>query len=209
MIIQGFGNAAVYAAVKPTQTKQNPLMGSSPSNAQVSETKLTISDQAKAMAASDNQNVQTKLDAIKAKPVVERTSDDTDFLLKNDSRLAQIAAKGEKAQTAEDLDYMQKAGGFVNTMANLSPNEKKLYDKLVSQGNTDAVNGMNLIALSRMGSEKVTLPNGQTFDPRNTEITPQNIRNLFSKMFVSTDGQNARSFDALASFLDANPTVAA
>lgn len=209
MIIQGFGNAAAYAAVKPTQAKQYPLMGSSPSNAQVSETKLTISDQAKAMAASDNQNVQAKLDAIKAKPAVERSSGDTDFLLKNDSRLAQIAAKGEKAQTAEDLDYMQKAGGFVNTMANLSPNEKKLYDKLVSQGNTDAANGMSLIALSRMGSEKVTLPNGQTFDPRNTEITPQNIRNLFSKMFVSTDGQNARSFDALASFLDANATVAA
>lgn len=209
MIIQGFGNAAAYAAVKPTQAKQYPLMGSSPGNAQVSETKLTISDQAKAMAASDNQNVQAKLDAIKAKPAVERSSGDTDFLLKNDSRLAQIAAKGEKAQTSEDLDYMQKAGGFVNTMANLSPNEKKLYDKLVSQGNTDAVNGMNLIALSRTGSGNVTLPNGETFDPIKAEITPENIRNLFSQMFVSTDGQNARSFDALASFLDANATVAA
>lgn len=209
MLIQGFGNAAAYAAVKPTQAKQNPLLGSSPSNAQVSETKLTISDQAKAMAASDNQDVQAKIDAIKAKPAVERASGDTDFLLKNDSRFAQIAAKGEKARTAEDVDYMQKVGGFVNTMANLSPNEKKLYDKLVSQGNTDAVTGMNMIALSSMGSGNVTLPSGQTFDPRKTEITPQNIRNLFSQMFVSTDGQNARSFDALASYLDANATVAA
>lgn len=184
-------------------------MGSSPSNAQVSETKLTISDQAKAMAASDNQDVQAKIEAIKAKPAVERASGDTDFLLKNDRRFAQIATKSEKARTAEDVDYIQKAGGFVNTMANLSPSEKKFYDKLVAEGNTDAVNGMNLIALSRMGSGDVTLPNGQTFDPRKTEITPQNIRNLFSQMFVSTDGQNARSFDALASYLDANATAAA
>jgi hypothetical protein len=209
MIVPGFGNAAAYATVKPTVAKQNPLVVPSPSNAQGSETKLTISDQAKAMAASDSQGVQAKLDAIKAKPAVERTSDDTDFLLKNDSRFAQIAAKGEKARTAEDIDYMQKAGGLVNTMANLSPSEKKLYDQLVAQGNTDAVRGMNLIALSRMGSGNVTLPNGQTFDPNKTEITPQNIRNLFSQMFVSTDGQNARSFDALASYLDGKATVSA
>lgn len=209
MIVQGFGSTAAYSAVKSTQAKQNPLMAPSPSNAQVSETKLTISEQAKVMAASDTQDVQAKLDAIKAKPAVERMSDDTDFLLKNDSRFAQIAAKDDKTRTAEELDYMQKAGGFVNTMANLSPSEKKLYDQLIAEGNTDAAIGMNLIAMSRMGSGNVTLPNGQTFDPGKTEITAQNIRNLFSQMFVSTDGQNARSFDALASYLDANATASA
>jgi hypothetical protein len=209
MLIQGLGNAAAYAAVKPAAAKPNPLALPPSSDSQGSGTKLTISDQAKAMVASDSQGVQAKLDAIKAKPAVERTSDDTDFLLKNDSRLAQITAKGQKAQTAEDVDYVQKAGGFVNTMANLSPSERKLYDQMVADGNTDAVNGMNLIALSRMGSGDVTLPSGQTFDPRKTEITPHNIRNLFSQMFVSTDGQNARSFDALASYLDRSATQSA
>jgi hypothetical protein len=209
MIVQGFGNAAAYAAVKTTAAKQNPLALPSSSGSQSSGTKLSISDQAKVMAASDSQGVQAKLDAIKAKPAVERRSDDTDFLLKNDSRFAQIAAKGQKTQTAEDLDYMQKAGGFVNTMANLSPSEKKLYGQLVADGNTDAVNGMNLVALSRMGSGNVTLPSGQTFNPGKTEITPQNIRNLFSQMFVSTDDQNARSFDALASYLDGRATKSA
>jgi hypothetical protein len=202
MIIQGFGNAAAYAAIKPTVARQSPFGVSSSFGSQGSGEKLTISDQAKAIVAADTQGVQAKLDAIKTKPAVERTSDDTDFLLKNDSRLAQITAKGQKAQTAEDLDYVQKAGGFVNTMANLSSSEKKLYDQMVADGNTDAVNGMNLIALSRMGSGNVTLPNGQTFDPGKTEITPQNIRKLFSQMFVSADDQNARSFDALASYLD-------
>lgn len=209
MMVQGFGNAAAYAAAKPTAATQQPLALPSSSGSQSSGTKLTISDQAKAMVASDCQGVQAQLDAIKAKPAVERTRDDTDFLLKNDSRLAQITATGQKAQTADDIDYMQKAGGFVNTMANLSPSEKKLYDQMVADENTDAASGMNLIALSRMGSGNVTLPNGQTFDPRKTEITPQNIRNLFSQMFVSTDDKNARSFDALASYLDGRATASA
>ncbi len=209
MIVQGFGNAAAYAAIKPTVARQSPLGVPSSFGSQGSGTKLTISDQANAMVASDSQGVQAKLDAIKTKPAVERTSDDTDFLLKNDSRLAQITAKGQKAQTAEDVDYVQKAGGFVNTMANLSPSEKKLYNQMVADGNTDAANGMNLIALSRTGSGNVTLPNGQTFNPGKTEITAQNIRNLFSQMFVSTDGQNARSFDALASYLDGRATKSA
>lgn len=107
-----------------------------------------------------------------------------------------------KAMTAQAIDAQQKAGGFVNTMSKLSPSEKKLYDELVAQGNTEAVRGMNMLALSRMDSGDVTLPNGQTFDPAKTDITPDNIRNLFSRMFVSNDGQDARSFEALASYLD-------
>ena len=66
MLIQGLGNAAAYAAVKPAAAKPNPLALPPSSDSQGSGTKLTISDQAKAMVASDSQGVQAKLDAIKA-----------------------------------------------------------------------------------------------------------------------------------------------
>lgn len=122
---------------------------------------------------------------------------------------AKAAADADGLQTAEDLDRMQKAGGLVNTMANLSPDEKKLYNELVAQGNTEAVRGMNLLALSRMGGGEVTLPDGTSFDPAKTAITPENIRKLFSQMFVSNDGQDARSFEALASYLDARGSATA
>lgn len=209
MLIQGLQHGTTYTAVKPTQIKQPQARGSSQSDSEVSGTRLTISDQAQGLVAANKEDIQAKIDAIKTKSAVERTRSDTAFLLENDSRFAQIAANGEKSRTAEDLDYMQKAGGLVNTMANLSPSEKRLYNKLVAEGNTDAVNGMNLIALSRMGSGSVTLPNGHTFDPKKTEVTPQNIRNLFSQMFVSNDDHDARSFNALAYYLEKNPTLEA
>jgi hypothetical protein len=204
MIIQGTVAAAAYAPSKVATNKptQSGFSSSTSSDINNTGTKLSISDQAKTMAASDAQDIQKRLDAIKTKPAAERTPEESDFVLKNDSRLAQIAAKGQNTLTADDVDYMQKAGGFVNTMSNLSPSEKNLYDELVAKGNTEAVRGMNLIALSRMGSGDVTLPNGKTFDPRKTEITSENIRTLFSKMFVSSDGQAARSFETLASYLD-------
>ena len=113
-----------------------------------------------------------------------------------------VQSKDPKTQTAEDIDDMQKTGGFVNTMANLSPVEKQLYNELVAKGDTDAVRGMNLLALSRMDGGDVTLPNGRTFDPGKTEITANNVRQLFSQMFVSADDQGAKSFEALASYLD-------
>jgi hypothetical protein len=188
--------------VEPNKPTQFSLSFPTSSDAISTGTKLSISDQAKALAASDSQDIQKRLDAIKAKPAVERTPEESDFVVKNDSRMAQIAAKNQNTLTADDVDYMQKAGGFVNTMSNLSPSEKNLYDELAAQGNTEAVRGMNLIALSRMGSGDVTLPNGKTFDPRKTEITSETIRTLFSKMFVSSDGQDARNFEALASYLD-------
>jgi hypothetical protein len=204
MIIQGTVAAAAYAPSKvaPNKPTQFSLSFPTSSDAISTGTKLSISDQAKALAASDSQDIQKRLDAIKAKPAVERTPEESDFVVKNDSRMAQISAKNQNTLTADDVDYMQKAGGFVNTMSNLSPSEKNLYDELAAQGNTEAVRGMNLIALSRMGSGDVTLPNGKTFDPRKTEITSENIRTLFSKMFVSSDGQDVRSFEALASYLD-------
>jgi hypothetical protein len=138
---------------------------------QKSEQQVSVSNAAHALLEAESKEVQAKLDEIKAKPAVQRTENDSEFLRKNDSRLAQITAKGARLQTAEDLDYLQKAGGFVNTMANLSQGEKNLYDRLVAEGNNDAASALGLIALSRQGIGEVALPNGRSFDPKPTEIT--------------------------------------
>ena len=53
-----------------------------------------------------------------------------------------------------------------------------------------------------MGGQQVTLPNGKTFDPTNTEVTAANIQTLFKQMFVDPSGNTDRQFEALASYLD-------
>lgn len=117
---------------------------------------------------------------------------------------AEIEAKGQSGMTAEDVDYLQKSSGLVNTMAHLSPKEKALYNELVASGNSEAVEAMNMIALARDGSKnnEATLSDGQSFNPSNTEITADNIRNLFKHIFADSNGSTSRKFDALASYLD-------
>jgi hypothetical protein len=137
-------------------------------------------------------------------PVIDHPSNRTDSVSISDT--AKMLSTNETIfnRTADEIDDMQKAGGFVNTMAYLSPKEKQLYNELVSSGNTLALQGLSLIAMSRVGSEdaEVTLPNGKSFNPNRTEITPDNIQNLFKLMFVDKTGDSQRSFDALASFLN-------
>ncbi len=165
--------------------------------------KVSISSAARALLASDA-GVEARLEQIKSKPAVERSAADTEYLLANDKRLAEIRAKDPQTLTADEVDYQQKAGGFVNTMANLSSAEKALYDEMVAAGNNAAVEGMNLIALARdgMGSQQVTLPDGSSFDPTTTEISPENIRKLFTAMFVDSDGSSAKRLAALAGYLE-------
>lgn len=166
-----------------------------------SSAQVTLSDQARALLSSDSA-VAARLDSIKSKPAVERSDEEVAFLQRNDKQFAEIIAKDPRARTADEIDCMQKAGGLVNTMANLTSEEKQLYDELVAKGDTEAVRGMNLIALSRMNSGDVTLPGGKTFDPTQTGISADTVRKLFSQMFVSQDGHDARSFEALAKCLD-------
>src|SRR5690606_24247392 len=148
-------------------------------------------------------------DEIKAKPGIHRTQEDGDYPYAHDKRFAEIRDKsrdygGPESLTADELDYLQKAGGFVNTMAELSADEKVLYDELVAQGNTEAAAALNLIAMSRigMGGEQITLPNGRVFDPTTTAITADNVRNLFRYLHVDETGRTDRMFEALASYLD-------
>jgi hypothetical protein len=157
--------------------------------------------------SSANHSVDAKLAEIKSKDAVSRTASDTEYLLANDKKFAEIAAQGKSPDqlTSSELDYMQKAGGFVNTMANLSPAEKDLYDKAVASGDTDAAAGISQIALIRTGGHTAGGANGTTYDPINTEITAANIERYFSHSIVDPSGKAQSQFQALIQFLQTNP----
>jgi hypothetical protein len=160
-------------------------------------------------AASAGRSVEARLAAIKAKGAVNRTQEDQAYLFANDKRLAEIVAQGKSPDklTADELDYMQKAKGFVNTMANLSPAEKALYDKAVASGNTEAAAGISQIALIRMMGHTAGGANGTTYDPLNTEITAANIEKYFSHSIVDPTGKAQSQFQALIQYLQNNPAA--
>ncbi len=161
---------------------------------------------ASSAAANADKSVEARLAAIKAKGAVNRTQEDQDFLFANDKRLAEITAQGKSPDklTAEDLDYMQKAGGFVNTMANLSPAEKALYDKAVASGNTEAAAGISQIAFVRTMGHTAGGANGTTYDPLNTEITAANVEKYFSHSIIDPTGKAQSQFQALIQYLQGN-----
>lgn len=214
MIIPGLNNlSAAYAALQTTAVQRQSLPSPSANYAE----KVSISDAAKAMMANSQasataQDIQNRIDAIKARPAVERTPADRDYLVEHDQRMVEIEdkikANGWESLNADEVDYMQKAGGFVNTMAELSPKERALYDELVAAGNHEAAEGLMLVAMARVGmhGQQVTLPDGSSFDPGSTEVTAGNIRNLFKFMFVDPSGKTDRQFEALASYLDQRKT---
>lgn len=214
MITQSLGKAtAAYPAMK-TSFVQRQTGAFSPANP---ADQVNISAAAKALLAdaqiaTQEQGAQRRLDTIKTKPALERSPEETAYVEKNDRRFGElkdkIKADGMQSLSADELDYMQKASGFVNTMAELSPKEKALYDELVAHGKWEAAQGLNLVAMSRIGhkGQEITLPNGRTFDPTSTEVTPDNIRNLFRHMFVDSSGSTDRQFEALASYLEQRPT---
>ena len=158
------------------------------------------------------QEVDRQLAAIKAKPGVERTQADTAYLQTHDERLLTLQEKirtsGNASLTSDEVDYMQKAGGFVNTMAYLSNSEKALYDKMVSEGQGEAAQALHLVGMSRIGmsGQQITLPDGQHFDPTRTQVSAASLRNLFSHLFVDPGGQTDRQFEALATYLDQQAT---
>ena len=210
MITQGIGNT-VAAYISAGRSSLGRQASATPS-ADIAGS-IHISDAGRAALSAETSAgdaaVQRRIDEIKAKPGVHRTQEDGDYLYAHDKRFAEIRDKsrdygGAESLTADELDYLQKAGGFVNTMAELSADEKVLYDELVAQGNTEAAAALNLIAMSRigMGGEQITLPNGRVFDPTTTAITADNVRNLFRYLHVDETGRTDRMFEALASYLD-------
>lgn len=158
-----------------------------------------------ALAAEGDASVDAKLASIRARGPINRSEADQAYLFAHDQRLAEIAAQGKPPEklTADELDYMQKATGMVNTMANLSPAEKALYDKAVASGNTAAAAGISQIALVRMMGHTAGGAGGATYDPLNTAITAANVERYFSHSIVDPSGQAKAGFQALIAFLNA------
>jgi len=124
MIIQGYSQVVTsYATTKAVGNAGTASTGPSNSGGTGADTKLTLSDRAQTLADLTPQDVQARLEAIKAKPATQRSADDGEFLRTHDERLFQLTTPGAKAWTAEDLDYVQKAAGMVNTMSKLTPKE--------------------------------------------------------------------------------------
>lgn len=175
---------------------------------------VTISQAARdALALSSANLVDARLTEIKSKDALSRTQEETDYVLAHDTRFAAIRDKmkenhGPDSLTAEELDYAQKAGGLVNTMANLSPAEKTLYNKMVASGNTAAAAGLSQIALIRMMGHTAGGANGTTYDPINTEITAANIEKYFSHSIIDPSGKAQSQFQALIQYLQSNPATA-
>ena len=158
-------------------------------------------------AGSTDRVVEARLAEIRARGPVNRSQEDHDFLFANDQKLADISAKSYDTRTADEIDYMQKATGFVNTFAHLSSAEKALYDKAVASGNAKAAEGISQIALIRQGGEMAGGANGTTYNSRTTGITAANIVKYFSHSIVDPTGKAASKFQALLEFLENNPPV--
>lgn len=208
--------SAIYSAAAMTRTL-SPGQAQATATANVADT-VSISNAAReALAAANtssaathtNPSVEARLAAIKAKDALSRTEEDQEYLFANDKRLAEITGQGKSPDklTAEELDYMQKAGGLVNTMANLSPAEKALYDKAVASGNSEAAAGIGQIAFVRMMGHTAGGADGGTYDSLNTEISAANIEKYFSRSIVDPSGQAQSQFQALINFLQNNPAA--
>ena len=199
------------STAQQTAAAVKPLPAAIASSATISQAARDAFAAVQNSASSANSNATNSVDAklaeIKSKDAVSRTASGTAYLWANDKQLAQIAAQGKSPDqlTSSELDYMQKAGGFVNTMATLSPAEKGLYDKAVASGNTDAAAGISQIALTRTGGHMAGGANGTTYDPINTKITAANIEQYFSHSIVDPSGKAQSQFQALIQFLQANP----
>ncbi|SMB24750.1 conserved protein of unknown function [Sterolibacterium denitrificans] len=215
MIVQST-SASFFAAqiARSSSPRQSPT--ASPANiaetvriSQVAREALVSSTASSSSAANSDKSVEARLAAIKAKDGPSRTQEEQDYVRANDKRLAEIIAQGKSTEklTADELDYLQKAAGFVNTFANLSPAEKALYDKAVASGNTEAAAGISQIAFVRMMGHTAGGANGTTYDPLNTEITAANIEKYFSHSIVDPTGKAQSQFQALIQFLQDNPVA--
>jgi len=177
---------------------------------------VTISPAARAALAAASvgadsgsaNSVEARLAEIKTRDAMSRTQEDWDYLFANDKKLAEITAKANQnsaSLTSSEIDYEQKARGFVNTMANLSPAEKALYDKAVVSGNAQAAAGISQIAFIRTMGHTAGGADGTTYDPINTKITAENIVKYFSHSIVDPSGKAQAQFQALIAYLQ-NPS---
>ncbi len=202
--------SASFASASTTRSPMNrQVTAASPAN--IADTVHISSAAREALASSlsstdSDTSVEARLAEIRAREPVNRPMEDQEYLFAHDKRLAGIAAQGKSPDelSADDLDYMQKATGLVNTMANLSPSEKHLYDQAVASGNKEAAAGIGQIALIRMMGHTAGGANNTTYDPLSTEITAPNIGKFFSHSIVDPSGKAQKQFSALIQYLQNN-----
>ncbi|WP_148312899.1 hypothetical protein [Sulfuritalea hydrogenivorans] len=214
MIVQStsahYSGAGIARSLTPRQTPiTTPANVADTINISIAAREAFASSGASSTTASVDKSVEARLAAIKSKDGMSRTQEEQDYVRANDKRLAEITAQGKPPEklTADELDYVQKAAGFVNTFGNLSPAEKALYDKAVASGNTEAAAGISQIALIRQGGNMAGGANGTTYNPLTMEITAANIEKFFSHSIVDPSGNAQSRFDALIQFLQENPVA--
>lgn len=174
---------------------------------------VTISQAARdvlsSSGSSSSPSVEARLAEIKAKGLLARTPEDSEYLVAHDAKFAEIRDKRNNGAslTSSEIDYQQKAIGFVNTMASLNPAEKQMYDDMVATGNSAAAEGLANIAFMRTtlghtagGAE------GTTYDPVNTEITAANVVKYFMNTIVDNTGKSQTQFQALIQYLENRPS---
>ncbi|MDK9705206.1 MAG: hypothetical protein OEL20_18940 [Sulfuritalea sp.] len=202
-----FSAAEIARSLSPRQTPAATLPASI---ADIADTVRISQAGREALAASNgDKSVEARLAAIKSKDGMSRTQEEQDYVRANDTRLSEITAQGKPPEklTADELDYLQKAAGFVNTFANLSSAEKALYDKAVASDNTEAAAGISMIALIRQGGNMAGGANGSTYNPLTMEITAANIEKFFSHSIIDQTGQAQSQFQALIQLLQDSPVA--
>lgn len=208
MNVQSISSVLLYSPVAARSPSVRQHLAAAPANtadtihiSQAARDAFAISSSS--AAANTGRSVEARLAEIRANGPVNRSREDNNFLFANDKKLAEISAKSYDARTADDIDYMQKATGLVNTFAHLNPAEKALYDKAAASGNTEAAAGIGQIALIRQG-EMGGGANGTPYNSRTTEITAANIEKYFRHSIVDPSGNAASKFQALIRFLQNN-----
>jgi hypothetical protein len=162
------------------------------------------------VSSSTTDSVDAMLAKIKSKDFISRTAEDMNYLYAHDDKLAAIRDKENSGLgiTSSEVDYMQKTVGFINTMGNLSPAEKALYDKAVASGNKEAAAGIGQIAFIRTMGHTAGGAAGTTYDPVNTEITAANIEKYFSHSIADPSGRSQSQFQALIQYLHSDQSKA-
>ena len=213
MIVQStsalFSAAGIARSLSPRQTPATSPANTADTVSISKAAREALATSSSSSTTNNDESVEARLAEIRARGPVNRSQEDQDFLFANDKRLAEITAQGKPPEklTADELDYLQKASGLVNTFAHLSSAEKALYDKAVASGNTAAAEGIAQIALIRQGGEMAGGANGTTYNSRTTEITAANIEKYFSHSIVDPNGNAASKFQALIQFLQNNPVA--
>jgi hypothetical protein len=202
MIVQSFSVPSATAGIpRSPSLRQNQT--TTPANS--ADAAQTFQAMLKTLTASaSTENKDARLAAIEAKGALSRTQEENDYVLAHDKRFAEIRDQGGP-RTADELDYVQKAGGMVHSMENLSPAERALWDKANASGDWEAAGALCWIGMIRMGGHTANGAGGTTYDPLNTAITAANVEKYFQYGVIdSATGKPWPAFQALIRFLQAN-----